>query len=92
MAPPQSGDDFLEVLSQAIDRLRAAGFEEDARNLRDVAFETAWTSSSEMIGEIALAIFRVQQRARGRLPKEVAKALDLCMHHVKGVWPGIRLR
>ncbi len=92
MAPPQSGDDFLEALSQAIDRLRAAGFEEDARNLRDVAFETAWTSSSEMIGEIGLAILRVQQRARGKLPKAVARGLDRCMDHVREVWPDIRLR
>ena len=92
MAAPKSGDDFLGALSNAIDGLRAAGLDEDAAKLRDLAFETAWTSSSEMIGEIGLAILGVQQRARGRLPKEVAKSLDSCMHHVKQVWPDIRLR
>ena len=92
MATPQRGDDFLGTLSQAIDRLRAAGFKEDAAMLWDLAFEAAWTSSSEMVGESGLAILRVQQRARGKLPKPVARGLDLCMDHVREVWPDIRLR
>ena len=86
------GDAFVDALSTAADGLRAAGFEEDARSLREVVFETAWTSSSEMIGEIGLAILRIQQRARGRLPKEVAKSLESCLHQVKLVWPKIKLQ
>ncbi len=86
------GGTFLDVLSMAIDGLRAAGFEEDARSLQEVVYETAWSSSSEMVGEIGLAILRIQQGVGGRVPKEVAKSLQSCLRHVRQVWPGIKLR
>ena len=91
MAAPRSDDGLLEALTRAIDGLRAAGFEEDAKDLGGLVFETTWTISSEMIGEIGLAILRIQQQARGRLPADVAKDIESCMSHVKQVWPEIKL-
>ncbi len=91
MAASKGDDTFPDVLSMAIGGLRAAGFGEDARSLQEIAFETAWTSSSEMVGEIGLAILRIQQRVGGRVPKEVAKSLEFCLRHVRQVWPGIKL-
>jgi hypothetical protein len=68
-------DNFVDALSLAIDGLRSAGFEEDARSLQEIGFEAPWTSSSEMVGEIGLAILRLQERVGSRIPKEVAKSL-----------------
>ena len=75
-------DNFSEALRRLIDTLRAAGFEEDAAKLRELVFETAWTSSSEMAGEIGLAILRIQQGGRGRLPKDVGRGLDARRHNI----------
>src|SRR5574341_1447834 len=91
MPDPGRGDDLLGALTRTIDGLGAAGFEEEAKELRGLAFDTAWTSSSEMIGEIGLAILRTQRRAAGGLPAEVVSALESCMDHVRQVWPDIKL-
>lgn len=91
MAAPKSDHDPLEALTRAMDGLRAGGFEGEAKELRRLAFDTAWTSSSEVIGEIGLAILRIQRREAGRLPAEIAKALESCMDHVRQVWPDIKL-
>lgn len=91
MAASKGDDTLLDALSLVICGLRAAGFEEDARSQQEIAFETAWTSSSEMVGEIGLAIRGIQERGRGRLPKDVARGLEDCMRFVRKVWPKIKL-
>jgi hypothetical protein len=42
-----------------------------------------------MIGEIGVAILKIQRQAAGGLPAETAKSLESCMDHVKKVRPDI---
>jgi len=49
-----------------------------------------WTSSTEMIGALGLAVLRLQADER-TFPRELAPLASRCMKEVRKVWPDIRL-
>ena len=52
--------DGYECFDELIRRLRAAGSSDAARRLDDKLHGTAWTTSSELIGELGLEILAFQ--------------------------------
>jgi hypothetical protein len=81
--------DFMPWLRDAIERLRLSGWPREADELAAVA-STAYTTSSEMCGEIGSAILRVHQRIEPQLPHEVAELLQRCLLEIRKVWPELR--
>ncbi|MFB3923555.1 MAG: hypothetical protein ACE145_17670 [Terriglobia bacterium] len=72
-------------------RLRECGHETQAEELRKIVHGTAWSSSSEMLGEIGLCILRIQRDAGAKLPKEIQIGLERCLGAVRETWPAIKL-
>ncbi len=62
---------------------------DNAARLRELVGEGAWSSSSEMIGDIGLAILGIRDSATDRMSDEAARTLDRCMDMVRRVWPEI---
>jgi len=75
-------DDLLVIL-------RKHGLIEAADNFEDL-MTCAWTSSSEFIGELGLAILGFQKE-HPTMPTEVRGVLKRCLKEIRAVWPGIRL-
>jgi hypothetical protein len=71
-----------------IAELRARGLSDAAGSLSRLK-GAAWTTSSEMIGELGLAVLRLQKQ-RGLSP-ELMELCRRCMSEVRKVWPSIRL-
>ncbi len=82
-------DDLMKAVERAIRSLDECGCADEAARLRELVHEGAWSSSSEMIGDIGLAILAIRDSATDRLSDEAASTLDRCMDMVRRVWPEI---
>ncbi len=82
-------DDLMKTVERAIRSLDECGCADEAARLRELVHEGAWSSSSEMIGDIGLAILAIRDSATDRLSDEAASTLDRCMDMVRRVWPEI---
>ncbi len=82
-------DNLIKTVDGAIRSLDECGCADEAARLRELVHETAWSSSSEMIGDIGLAILGIRESAADRLSDEATRTLDRCMDIVKRVWPEI---
>ncbi len=83
--------DLTGELDDLISKLRACGYPGKAEELRGIVHETAWTSSSEMLGEIGLCILRIQQGLGRKPPAELNEGLSRCLKVVRKTWPDIKL-
>ncbi len=84
-------DELIKSVDGAIRSLDECGCADEAARLRELVHETAWSSSSEMIGDIGLAILGIRDSAGDRLSDDAASLLDRCMEMVRRVWPEIGL-
>ena len=81
--------DFTQTLKAAIVEARAAGLDSAAAQLEGRCF-AVYTTSSEWLGEVGLAIAEFRRNAGTGLPPSVIEKLDACMREVRKVWPGLR--
>lgn len=76
-------------LRKAVEILRETGLAEDAEALNRL-LGSAWTSSSEMLGEIGLAIVRTMRAHGSELPPGVVAAFEAMLAEIEKTWPAIR--
>jgi len=81
--------DFTPKLRQALHLARSAGLTESAAELEAQCF-AAYTTSSEMLGEMGEAIMRFRSREGSRIPPEVDALLNECQQEIGKVWPRYR--
>lgn len=77
-------------VDQLIAALRADGLEQEARALHTLVHEMAWTTSSELIGEIGNEVRRIKSAQRGRLSLNSRQALAEVLAIVGRPWPSFR--
>jgi hypothetical protein len=80
--------DVARLLREAMQGARAAGLAEAADEL-EARTSIAFTSSSEWLGEVGLAIRHFQARERGKVPAAVKRQLGDCLGEVRRAWPGL---
>lgn len=78
----------LELFDGLAKRLKTEGYEAAAANLDELLHGICWTSSSEMIGELGLALVEFQ-RDDPRMSPMLRRLLDRCMETVRRVWPSM---
>jgi hypothetical protein len=66
-----SSDEFPAVIDAVRDKLRSDGFIEEADRLHNLVHEMAWTTSSELYGELLLALKEIRKEHRD-LPSDIA--------------------
>lgn len=74
---------------ELIGRLRIEGHNVTANKLDCLLHETAWTTGSELMGELGLEILAFQRSAVG-VSAELQRSLNDCMSAVRKVWPGVK--
>lgn len=81
---------FLPILDEAVATLRGGGFGPEAERLV-AAVRTTGTSSSEIIGELGLAILRVLRDVGHLLPRDTKRQLNRCLKEIRRTWPQLAL-
>ena len=66
-----TSDEFPAVIDAFRDKLRSHGFSGEADRLHKLVHEMAWTTSSELYGELRLALDKIRKDSRS-LPPDIA--------------------
>ena len=73
--------EFYNAIDNLIERLMAIDFVDDAKKLNLLMHETAWTTGSELLGELELAL----KDMTGKFPEDVKDEIKECylfaVHH-----------
>ena len=91
MATDSSASTGYECFDELIQQLRAEGHGEAAERLDSVLHHTAWTTSSELLGELGLAILAFK-RQRPATSGALRQHLKTCLRAVRRAWPGLKFR
>ena len=65
-----TSEDFPGVIDAVRDKLRSHGFFSEADRLHKLVHEMAWTTSSELYGELRLALDKIRKESRS-LPSDI---------------------
>jgi hypothetical protein len=84
MTDPGPYSEFGELIS----KLRAEGHGQVAQRLHSLLHKVAWTTGSELIGELGLEIAKFR-RSNPLGSPELQELTRRCMAEVKHVWPNI---
>ncbi len=82
-------NDGYDCFRQLIQGLRDEGFEKAAGRLDFLLHRVAWTTGSELLGELGLAI-RDFERTKPAMTSSLRATLKECKDAVRGAWPGVR--
>jgi hypothetical protein len=78
------GADPFETLAAA---LRREGFPEEAEALDSLLHRTAWTTGTEMLGELGLELKRIRKARWGDIGDEARAAWKEGAARVRTAWP-----
>jgi hypothetical protein len=78
-----------EPFDKLIESLRNDGLFEEAYQLNDMLHNTAWTSGSELMGELGLLVKKISEENKRRLSDESRRRIGESLDMVKRVWPGL---
>ncbi|MGO9123056.1 MAG: carbamoyl-phosphate-synthetase [Desulfomonilaceae bacterium] len=84
-ATPDEYNDGYDCFRQLIQGLRDEGFEEAAGRLDDLLNHTAWTTGSELLGELGV-IIRDFERTRPQTTSSLSAIIKECKSVIRGVW------
>ncbi len=84
-----SPNDGYQCFEQLIVNLRAEGHGDVAAKLDSMLHKVAWTTASELLGELGLEILGFQ-REHATVTAELRKSLGSCMDAVRRVWPNTK--
>ena len=74
-------DEFYAAFDALIERLTAEKHDDDARRLHTLMHEIAWTTGSELLGELVLALKEMKGKQSHELMREINECLEFATHH-----------
>jgi hypothetical protein len=81
-----SNEEFYAHIDSLIGRLREAKLAAPADELHTILHESAWTTSSEPLGELKLALVRTRTQHLGQLPHDVEQDISYCVSVIDETW------
>ena len=70
-----TSEEFPGVIDTVSDKLRSHGFSSEADRLHKLIHEMAWTTSSELYGELRLGLDEMRKGCHN-LPPDIAREVD----------------
>lgn len=80
-------DDFYAYMDLLGARLSAEGLPDHARKLHTLIHDVAWTTGSELLGELGVELKRIQDLHDPHLPSDLSEAIARSLHFVRKYWP-----
>jgi hypothetical protein len=74
-------DEFYQAVDDLIARLIAEGRPADAQKLADLLHGTAWTTSSELLGELGLVLKNMRGKSSRELETEISACREFAIRH-----------
>lgn len=74
-------DEFYAAVDAVIERLTAEKHDDDARRLHTLMHEIAWTTGSELLGELVLAFKDMNGKHSREVTREINGCLEFATHH-----------
>lgn len=78
--------DMYEDFDRLVGSLRLQGLDEPADSLHALLHETAWTTSSELLGELGVKIREINKQYNKELNPETKRQMRVCLSEIKKVW------
>ena len=78
-----------ECFEELVGQLQTAGFTTTAQKLDNILHRVAWTSGSELIGELGFEILAFQ-RTTPEVSLELHGTISRCIAMVRRIWPDIK--
>ena len=78
-SPFNTPDEFYQAIDHLIAALAAEHHPEEAKRLHTLLHQTAWTTSSELLGELLLVLNAMP----GRYSPEITQAIHACRHFAR---------
>jgi len=75
-------DEYYKAINVLIEWLKRDGHIEDSQKL-DSLMHTAWTTGSELLGELQLALKSMKGNYSPKLRKEINECFEFALHHRK---------
>ena len=75
-------DEYYKAINALIEWLKKDGHIEDSQKL-DSLMHTAWTTGSELLGELQLALKNMKGNYSPKLKKEIDECFEFALHHRK---------
>jgi hypothetical protein len=79
----------LEVFDELARQLHADGLPAAAESISDLR-KVAWSTSSEMMGELGIAVLKIQAETPSP-SRALQEILGRCMAEVRKIWPDMEL-
>jgi prephenate dehydrogenase len=78
-------EDFYKAVDALIERATLEHHDDDARRLYALLHEMAWTTSSELLGELTAALKEMKKKMKGTYSPEtrmeIKECLQFTIHH-----------
>jgi hypothetical protein len=81
-----SNQEFYVHVDSLIERLKGLHLIAPARELHAILHEGAWTTSSELLGELRLALVKIRAEHGCQLPSDVKQDVVACIRIINDVW------
>ncbi len=82
-------DDLYARADWLARQLRDAGIPAAAERIARLLHGIAWTTSSELIGELGKVLLAIRREYQAALPAEIARQLDAAITSARTVWPDL---
>ncbi len=82
-------DDFYGFIDLLVKRLSTEGLADHAAKLHTLIHDVAWTSGSELLGELGLELKRIQELHEPHLPSDLVEAISRSRAFVREYWPDL---
>ena len=82
-------DDFYGFIDLLAQRLSDEGLADHAAKLHGLIHDVAWTSGSELLGELGAELERVQELQEPHLPTDLVEAVTRSLTFVRQYWPDL---
>ncbi|HOX55888.1 MAG TPA: hypothetical protein P5205_03590 [Candidatus Paceibacterota bacterium] len=76
-----------EPFERLIVSLRADGLARDAERLHYLIHKVAWTTGSELLGELGQEITKLRREHAGKFSSSTLDQMEEALHMVARVWP-----
>ena len=82
----KSNQDFYNYIDELCVRLKWLGFNGIATKLHQLIHETAWTTSSELLGEMRIALREFRAENEANLNTALDSDIDMCLKTINSAF------
>ena len=81
-----SNQEFYAHIDSLIERLNGLNLVTSAQEIHSILHESAWTTSSELLGELKIGLVKIRTEHQGQLPRDAEQDIVSCIRFIEDAW------